>query len=168
MNVQKINGTIEVGCPDGYEVDMEKSKFGLETVIHFKPIETKKELPKTWEELKKIEGCFIDHSSSITQVSGSLCEEFNRNIFATEEQAKASIALAQLSQLREVYRQGWVPDWKHPHDIKYSITELDGEIYKSLIWRSAHFLSFQSEEIRDQFLKNFRNLIEEASPLLFG
>ena len=52
--------------------------------------------------------------------------------------------------------------------MKYSITKLDGEIYDSVIWRSAHFLSFQSEEIRDQFLKNFRNLIEEASPLLFG
>jgi hypothetical protein len=168
MNVQKINGTIEVGCPDGYEVDMEKSKFGLETVIHFKPIEIKKELPKRWEYLGMISGYYVKEHSKAERTLYQNPLPIHKNIFATEAQANAAIALAQLSQLREVYRQGWVPNW-NTEDSKYVIESFEGKIgteeYSSY---SSSFLSFQSSEIRDEFLRNFRELIEEASPLLFG
>jgi hypothetical protein len=158
MNRLKIN------VPEGFEIDKDKSTF--EEIV-FKPI--KKELPKKWEDLGEIEGCYVNGGSEIKQVTrGQFVTNSHRNIFVTEAQAKASIALAQLSQLREVYRQGWEPDWNYTGQMKYSIIKLDGKIDSTMLWRSAHFLCFQSTEVRDQFLENFRDLIEEASPLLFG
>ena len=154
--------TLKINVPEGFEIDKDKSTF--EEIV-FKPI--KKELPKKWEELENVKGHYVDVDSYTTAADKSAtC--YNRNIFAKEEQAKAAIALAQLSQLREAYRQGWVPNWNDNFQEKHTIIKLSGKLDPTLLWRSAHFLSFQSTEIRDQFLKNFKDLIEEASPLLFG
>lgn len=154
--------TLKINVPEGFEIDKDKSTF--EEIV-FKPI--KKELPKTWEDLKNIEGYYVSDDSDL-EPADIYCSDRNRNIFVTEEQAQAAIALAQLSQLREVYRQGWVPDWNNSNQQKFCIIKMSGHLDRSLLWSSAHFLCFQSIEIRDQFLKNFKDLIEEASPLLFG
>lgn len=152
---------LKITPPEGYEVDTEKSTF--EHII-FKPIQ--KQLPKSWEELDKIKGWFVNTGSGTeyTQVGTS---RHNRNVFATEEQAKAAVALAQLTQLREVYRQGWTPDWKDG-SLKYSIDKYEAKIVGDLYFNRSYFLAFQSEEVRDLFLTNFKDLIEKASPLLFG
>ena len=155
--------TLKINVPEGFEIDKDKSTF--EEIV-FKPI--KKELPKRWEDLEKIEGYWVTEYSNISKSCLFNTADNNRNIFLTEAQAKAAIALAQLTQLREVYRQGWVPDWNYAGEMKHSIIKLDGKIDSTMLWRSAHFLTFQSAEVRDQFLKNFKDLIEEASPLLFG
>lgn len=155
--------TLKITPPEGFEIDKEKSTF--EEIV-FKPV--KKELPKSWDELETIEGFWVDICSEICEDKGFTCVDNHKNVFATEEQAKASIALAQLSQLRDVYRQGWEPDWYNADQTKHCIIRMDGKIDTSMLFRSAHFLSFQSPEIRDEFLKNFKDLIEEASPLLFG
>ena len=136
---------LKITAPEGYEIDKENSTF--EEIV-FKPI--KKELPKSWEEfVGKEKGYFVD------------CL-----IFATKEQAEASLALAKLSQLREVYRDGWKPDWgngsQKKHCIKFFQDKIDDDSYSL----RSHFLSFQSEEVRDLFLENFRDLIEQAKPLM--
>lgn len=154
--------TLKINVPEGFEIDKEKSTF--EEIV-FKPI--KKELPKRWENLDRVKGWWVTEQANVN-ATNSNAEKGNENVFVTEEQAKASIALAQLSQLREVYRAGWQPDWKDRNQGKYTIVMLDGEIDTNIMWRAAHFLCFQSEQVRDEFLKNFKNLIEEASPLLFG
>ena len=154
--------TLKITPPEGYEIDKEKSTF--EEIV-FKPV--KKGLPKSWKELETINGYWVDICSEICEDEGFECVETHKNIFATEEQAKASIALAQLSQLREVYRGAWVPDWYNVDQTKHCIIRLDGKIDTRMLYSFAHFLSFQSPEIRDEFLKNFRDLIEEASSLLF-
>lgn len=130
-------------------------------------IEEKKELPEKWEELGIIEGYWVDRDSVEKNTKNRLCDSENRNIFKTEEQAKASIALAQLSQLREVYRDGWKPNWKDGIQ-KWGIGMVNDQI--DLDYYDSHnaFLSFQSQEIAELFLKNFKDLIEEAAPLLFG
>ena len=150
--------TLKITPPEGYEIDKEKSTF---EEIFFKPV--KKQLPKSWEELGVVEGYYINgHSEVINTLNGfTLCN--NKNIFATEEQAKASIALAQLSQLREVYRDGW----KHSFPC-YVIDGVKGITGCYEYDMRNVFLSFQSPEIRDEFYYNFKDLIEEASPLLFG
>lgn len=154
--------TLKINVPEGFEIDKEKSTF--EEIV-FKPI--KRELPKTWKELEAVNGYYIEHDCNVMHVEYETMS-CHRNIFATEEQAKAAIALAQLSQLREVYRKGWVPDWNNTNEAKYCIIKTSGHLDKSMLWSSAHFLCFQSIQIRDEFLKNFKDLIEEASPLLFG
>ena len=88
----------------------ENKEFKLLAVQLF-PELAKKELPKSWEELEEFNGAFVDVYSKIEFNDRFTCLERNKNVFATKEQAEASIALAQLSQLRAVYRNGFEPDW---------------------------------------------------------
>jgi hypothetical protein len=150
----------KIEIPNGFEIDKENSTF--EQIV-FKEI---KQLPKTWEELEIIEGYFVQgRDSECCHVEKHAISE-NKNIFATEEQAKASIALAQLSQLREVYRNGWVPDWKDDDKYKYCIEFYTNKIYTDKYTNTSQFLSFQDEETRDLFLENFKDLIEQAKTLM--
>lgn len=156
--------TLKITPPEGYEIDKDKST--LEEII-FKPV--KKQLPQSWEELETIEGYWSTSHCGIIKNYNVKCRDENKNLFATEAQAKASIALAQLSQLREVYRDGWVPDWNsYRQKQKYSIININEIFIVNSSVNQHYFLTFQSAEIRDEFLNNFKDLIEEASPLLFG
>jgi hypothetical protein len=152
--------TLKVKIPQGYEIDKEKSTF--ETIV-FKL--TKKELPKSWEELGRVNGWFVKSYSKIDNADTDT-NESSKNTFATKEQAEASIALAQLSQLREVYRNNWVPDWTDDDTFKYSIEFYRNEINKDTYTTTAQFFSFQDAETRDLFLENFKELIETAKPLM--
>ena len=154
--------TLKINVPDGYEIDKEQSTF--EKIV-FKEI--KKGLPKCWEELEKLQGFYTDSDSNVRYSSTNRTTyNNNRNIFATKQQAEASIALAQLSQLREVYRQGWVPDWSNPNEVKYVFEFSPNGIYINRWYSINTFLSFQSKEIASEFLDNFRDLIEKAKPLM--
>ncbi len=158
--------SVKIEVPQGYEIDKEKSTF--ENIV-FK--EVKKELPKTWEELGQIKGHYIGVRSEMSQscgiyTTGKFHTAYqNKNVFATKEQAEASLALAQLSQLREVYRNGWMPNWKDG-DYKYCIYFCNDLITKCTNYETSMFLSFQDEETRDLFLENFIDLIEQSKPLM--
>jgi hypothetical protein len=143
------------------ERKIEKTERKLESL---KSQLKKMELPKRWEDLKIVEGYYIS-SDAKTYRSTSAALEENRMFFTSREQAEAAIALAQLSQLREVYRQGWKPDWNDDQK-KYGIKFFRGDIDEEEIAWTNIFLSFQSPEIRDEFLENFRDLIEKAKPLM--
>ena len=153
--------TLNIEIPKGYEIDRENSTF--EKIV-FKEI--KKDLPKSWEDLKKINGCFVDSNSDTYHAAKRDCFGINRNIFITKEQAEAAIALAQLSQLREVYRQGWVPDWDDHGQIKCTIQLIRNGVTTYSSSAKCAFLSFQTIEIRDEFLNNFGDLIMKARPLM--
>lgn len=79
--------------------------------------------------------------------------------------AKAYAVLPQLIRLRDEYNEGWKPDWEIEY-VKYYI-----KVYKNK-WHldyhsSAHcLLAFKTEEIRDRFFEDHRDLIEIAKPLL--
>jgi len=152
--------TIKTIIPEGREIDKEKSTFE-EIVLK----QSKKQLPKRWEELEVIKGAYTDSDGDVYSYKNKPYAT-NKNTFATESQAKASIALAQLSQLREVYRDGWKPESENGY--KYIIVCHRGGIELCDGVGGSCFLSFQSEEIRDEFYTNFRELIIEAAPLLFG
>lgn len=155
---------INIEIPVGYEIDQEKSNLS-EGKIVFK--EVKKALPKTWEELKRVKGYYVNAPDSGLREINCLTNPINRNVFATKELAEASIAMAQLSQLREVYRDGWKPDWEDENQPKYTIYfRHNGKFANNTNYEIHRFLSFQSPEIRDEFLNNFRDLIETAKPLM--
>lgn len=151
--------TFKIEIPNGFEIDKENSTF--ENIV-FKEI--KKEIPKSWKDLKELSGYYVT-ANKVNSGKDFLIKNSNKNIFATEEQAKASIALAQLSQLREVYRNGWVPDWRDNKE-KYVIYMQSEDIRTSSYASMEHFLSFQDAKTRDLFLKNFKDLIEQAKPLM--
>jgi hypothetical protein len=153
--------TLKINVPYGYEIDKEKSTF--ENIV-FKEI--KKELPNSWEELETLKGFYVDGDSYLNQVAQATTADDNINIFATKQQAEASIALAQLSQLREVYRQGWTADWENETQKKWCIRFYKGTLEIEDYCSTNYFFSFQTREITKQFLENFRDLIEKARPLM--
>lgn len=150
----------KITIPDGWEID--KIDNG-EIILK----EVKKELPKTWKECYKRlgRGESIDSESNVSELCRlSFPFKENHNVLPVGL-GRPLLALCQLLVCREVYRDGWKPDWKdsvEKHYIKYYDDEIgtDIKLYESAV------LSFQSEEIRDQFLENFRDLIEEAKELI--
>ena len=77
------------------------------------------------------------------------------------------IILKKLVQLRDAYRQGWVPSVDG--STKYSIT--NNSCYTSCTEYGLakveynfiiHLLSFQTAEIRDLFFENFHDLIDKV------
>lgn len=154
--------TLNIEIPVGHEIDQEQSNLSEGRIV-FKEI--KKVLPKTWEELKVIRGYYVGADSFIREANCTSLGH-NKNTFATKELVEASIAMAQLSQLREVYRQGWKPNWDDEDKEKHVIEFVSGTMHENHYYVTCQFLSFQSAEIRDEFLKNFASLIETAKPLM--
>ena len=150
---------LKINVPEGYEIDKDESTF--ENIVFKK----KNELPKSWEDLRRIEGWWSGSNCEILP-SNSGTFFFNKNVFKKKEQAVASLALAQLSQLRDVYRQGWTPDWENDKAIKYCIIFYDDGLYVDTFTHQHNFISFQDMETVTLFLKNFKELIEQAKPLM--
>lgn len=71
-----------------------------------------------------------------------------------------------LIQLRDCYNGYWEPDWKNEYEKKYVIVICRGEAESFRFETSNKVLAFKTEELRDQFLENFRDLIEIAKPLI--
>lgn len=147
-------------APEGKGINEEALKEGR---IEF--IDVKKELPKTWEELGEVAGYWVSSSSEARFEESLLCEERNKNLWPSKEEAEASIALAQLCQLRDAYNEGWKPDWGDAN-YKYSIFMIEDEMVPQLITQVSKILCFKTKELRDLFLENFKDLIETAKPLL--
>ena len=164
---------IEIEVPEGYKAVYDKDTQEVEIV--------KVELPKTWRDFCenypiKNRECFITERSKIgdfhTEDWGATVKErrarnidVDKNVFSDRETAEAFLALMQLIRLRDCYRQGWKPDWKNNED-KFVIEIIDGEITTYWDNRRSRILSFQSEKICEDFLKNFRDLIEKAKELI--
>lgn len=146
--------------------DLALSAFSEEEILVQK-------LPKTWEEFcskRKLgdSACYITPTSEIVQKTYGFCDmDTNRdkNICHSIADAKAHLALMQLHQLRDCYRQGWVPDCSTTEH-KYSIVRFESKIRAELLFRYNRFLSFQTKELAQQFLNNFRELIEQAGDLI--
>lgn len=151
---------MKIQVPEGYEIDKENSTF--EKIV-FK----RKELPKSWEDLITVKGYCVTTFSKIEDC----CEECytykeNKNIFPTREEAEACLALAQLCQLRDRYNDGWKPDWEDYEQFKWCIVFFKDNIRVAEYLFIKKMLAFKTEELRDKFLENFRDLIETAKPLL--
>jgi len=163
--MRKIELSLETATRWYNGTDAELKGLALQTY----PELGKKELPNSWGALEKVSGHYyytFDKEGIRECIDCSAKKEENKIIFATHEQAEASIALAQLSQLMKVYNDGWVADWKNDEEIKYSIEFYKEKIHKNYFYTSRQFLAFKDAETRDLFLRNFEDLILTAKPLL--
>ena len=160
---------VKIKVPEGYEIDKENSTFEC---IKFKPI--KKKLPKTWKEYCKTnprrEGeSWIDNLSMIESLGTSAGKNrdyvVDKNLLPNKEYAEAILALCQLIQLRDCYNDGWKPDWTRV-DSKYTIYVVGNIVVGGSNTNVNRIFAFKTQELRDQFLENFRDLIEIAKPLL--
>ena len=156
--------TIEIEVPDGMRAIWKNNKVIFEDI--------KPQLPKTWKEfceqneIKKSE-CYLDTSSSciIERWVGERDISSDRNLLPSKEAAEAHLALMQLHQLRDCYRQGWIPT---EDKVSFGITKrtIDTCLSIDRFMYYSKFLSFPTREIAEEFLTNFRELIEQAGDLI--
>ena len=157
--------TIEIEVPDGKKAVWKEGKVVFEDLKH--------KLPKTWEEFceqNEVKGgeCYIGNTSCVVEVLKGNCfhrrKTHDRNILPNKKAAEQHLALMQLHQLRDCYRQGWTPT---VDKVSFGIIRrVEGDLDTDRFMYSSKFLSFQSEEIAKEFLDNFRDLIEQAGDLI--
>ena len=168
MNETKIE------IPAGCEVEKIETIDGA-VVVTFK--ESKPKLPKSWEEFCDMFPDFTGEyfiAPEIEEKIGQVVEVMdgqkrtssNAELLPDRATAEAVLALCQLIQLRNCYNGDWIPNWKDQYEQKYTIEiekctllEFQRQTYCSTI------LYFKSKGLRDEFLRNFRPLIEKLKPL---
>ena len=133
-------------------------------------------LPRSWEEFcdkyskTNEKEYFIDSDSKIMQVNAIVPEHYrlmnsDRNVCPSKKSAEAHLAMIQLEQLRNCWRKGWVPDYTKTYK-KFRIKKLGTEYIIDWSTGLSDFLVFQTEELAKEFLKCFRDLIEQAGDLI--
>ena len=162
--------TIEIEVPDGKKAVWKDGKVVFEDI--------NSQLPETWEEFcydYKIqeEECYINTDAEIKKAVSSRNRLIygDSNVLPNKQAAEAHLALIKLHQLRDCYRQGWVPDYTDSFTKFEIICHFDFCSHKYNYGIMANittprFLSFQSKEIAQEFLNNFRDLIEQAGDLI--
>ena len=163
----KFDFPIKVEFEDGLKVQYTndgcfvKSKGAINTLstsnysIDFKGFEQKAHIPEFHEALEWLENnknyqtVFEDER---TYPSKEICEAFE--------------ALRQLVILRDYYNEGWLPDWEDDGSDKFCIQTYKGEFNQMEYSFTSRPLFFKTEEIRDKFLEEQRELLEIAKPLL--
>lgn len=162
--------TIEIEVPDGKNAVWKDGRVIFEDI--------KPQLPKTWKEFcenhdtKKGEH-YIDDSCNLVAAMGGYKRDAqkDRNLLPSKQAAEAHLALMQLHQLRDCYRDGWQPNLKDDSG-KYGIERLYNPVLRNIELRVAWhndvsiFLSFPTCELANEFLTNFRELIEQAGDLI--
>lgn len=134
---------------------------------------TKVDLPKSWEEfctnypIQTGEAIIDEQTSQIRIYKGIVARGLthDKNIYPSEKSAEAHLAMIQLEQLRDCYRGLFVTVVGMPI---WNISIYDGKphIFKAMWGKNQSFLSFQSKEVAEEYLKNFKPLIEKAGDLI--
>ena len=161
--------TIEIEVPDGKKAVWKDNKVIFEDI--------KPQLPKTWEEfceqnnIKKSE-YYLDATSCIILIpDGKRCSSSDRNLLPSKEAAEQHLALMQLHQLRDCYRQGWIPDLADG-STKYCIERYYDSDTRSIkhqvvsLSRTSTFLSFPTNKLAEEFLTNFHGMIKQVGDLI--
>ena len=100
-------------------------------------------------------------------------EDYRENLcghYLSEKYEKAFDAINSLILLRELYNEGWKPNWNDT-SLKYIIViyiKVDGSwhFFTDSRTKYPHVLHFKSEEIANKFIKEQRELLEIAKLLL--
>lgn len=157
------------------EIDVPAGKKAVWEDGTLKFIDDEPLMPKTWEEFCKVrplqptETYITGRSTFDVQgkdSSGRRKADEDRNYLPTREAAEAHLALMQLHQLRDYYRQGWRPT--NGEKGKYAIIRSRneyGHFFVDVV-EAPRFLTFPTRWLATEFLKNFRGLIEQAGDLI--
>lgn len=142
-----------IEVPKGYVIDEENSTFEC---IKFK----KKREIKTWGDL-----CEAGNVSDEVRISGyclRVNNKRNRNVFATEKEAKSARAAAMISQLMPYYG-GAIDEssWRDVGVNKFIIKRVCSSVEFSTTTTQYHFLAFKSYEQRDDFYDNNEQLVKD-------
>ena len=125
-------------------------------------------LPRSWEEFCRnnpvqVGECWLENCDEIRKKELSTNEaRIYKNWIPSRKSAEAHLAMIQLEQLRDCWRNGWVPTpGESYYVIKLGFKGLD--VYR---FCTVEFLSFPIREMAEEFLECFRDLIEKAGDLI--
>ena len=164
-NFSNMDTKLKISIPKGYEIDRENSTF--EEIVFKKVEDSLAELPKTWEEYKS---CSRDDTSyyfcnPLKSIKASLFSGIY-NEFSTEERVKQYVALGRLLQLRDY----WVGNLKNnSNNFVAVIYHFEGEIVNTNVSKKrslSYSLTFPTREMAQKFIECFKDLINEACPLI--
>ena len=160
--------------PKGCEIEKVEIVDGVAVVTFIKK---ERKLPKSWEEFCEMfpimkEECYIkslDSSIVFNRMAYSTLPiersaVFDKNVLPDRATAEAIIALCQLIQLRDCYNGDWVPDWSEDK-VKSTIEVIEGSVRGTFGQSFGTLFYFETNELRDKFLRNFSTLIEKIKPL---
>lgn len=163
MVPDKVDDKLEYYIIDGYEFDrVENGKIIL------KPIKPK--YPTTYVECCKVMG--INYRAQLSYTNPDV---ERGNTYLTKEKQLLD-SFMRLRICRNAYwkiageemglDKPWGPDWTDAGESKYCIVNKEGIIDKWIQKTIYKTLAFPTEEMRDAFYENFKDLIEQCKKLL--
>ena len=160
----------EINLPEGYVFKDENGNLINATKIVMEKKE--KEYPKTYEECCEILGVDSDNFLSITNCYEGEVETTDYELGLLSKFA----SLWRLRICRDAYwklagekmglEKPWEPDWKDIYQKKWTITFYQDWIHLTNDPNVHFFLAFPTEEMRNAFYENFKELIEICKELL--
>ena len=177
LNLNKRNFIESIGINARIDLDFPETKSleALTAIVSalFKEYEGQNELPKTWEEFCErnpvtpdeywIETVYSIYCNSSHKRRRDI--DMDKNICVSKQEAKAFTALMQLRQLRKIYINNWKPNW-NGDSTKFCIIVDTDRIRVTDSYFCQRSLSFPTQKLAEQFLNNFKDLLEIAKPLL--
>ena len=177
LNINKRDFIENLGINADCHCDFPETKSleALTAVVSalFKEYEKQNELPKTWEEFCErnpvtpdeywIETIYSRYCNSSRGRERDI--NMDKNICISLQEAKAFTALMQLRQLRKAYVKDWEPNW-HCSLVKFCLIGDTNRIRVTDSYFCQRSLSFPTQKLAEQFLNNFKDLLEITKPLL--
>ena len=155
---------LKIEVPKGYVIDKENSTFEC---IKFK----KKQEIKTWDNLceagdvsdeVRLSGYCLDDDSNVCMAHRLRVNNRNRNVFATEKEAKSARAAAMISQLMPYYGGAITyEEWEDRCVEKYIIRRAANSLDFNLTYEGYHYLAFHTQDQRNEFYENNKQLAKD-------
>ena len=109
-----------------------------------------------------ISGFYLNREAGGIDGVSSVCGEDRFGVVDSHDQAKGIAALCELSHILPIYNQGWKPDWSTNKD-KWYLQRFNYEVKVTCSYNAHHFLTFETKEKAEFFLKEKINLIVDLS-----
>ena len=167
-----IKWVTEFDCPQGYQFKDENGNVINATKIVLE--KKKKEYPKTYEECCKImqvarTNIWFDYDdvSSISEEGDEYERHIENTLCAFRKLLIARDAYWKIAGEEMGFGKPWEPDWLDDDVTKYVISH-DGKTFgtRGGLNYTNNILAFPTEEMRDAFYENFKELIEQCKELL--
>ena len=165
----EFNNIIKSSCGDCLKCDLRAActqmKFNLPEICpeyrYFRKINISPTLDNKCNTCENYKPKFEDHLPNTI-------EDVKKIIWCKDVDEEKLTLMTNLIKARDIYRQGWKPDWEDSHLDKYAISN-HLKCYKKLtqlmviqiISKYEFIFSFQTKEIAQRFLDNFENELKE-------
>ena len=150
INDKDYADEIEVNLGDDYEYKFEMNRL---YILKKKPL-----YPKSYGECCDVIG-YEPCEDEINCYKGGFIESFVRLLICRDAYWKMAGKQMGLGK-------SWKPDWNHINRNFYCIYNSKNNIVKNVIYSQNNILAFPTEEMRDAFYENFKDLIERCKELL--